>query len=81
MRSSFSLVALGHVVALAQQLPPKFSVLHLETVPPSRNETVYPAMHEIHAASSLNSAKEVETWRGDAPLAKLPPPTGPIVQL
>jgi SagB-type dehydrogenase family enzyme len=78
---AFSLVALGHVVALAQQPPSKFSVLHLETVPPSRNETVYPAMREIHAASSLNSAEEVETWRGDAPLAKLPPPTGPIVQL
>jgi SagB-type dehydrogenase family enzyme len=78
---AFSLVALGHVAALAQQLPSKLSALHLETVPLSRNETVYPAMHEIHTASSLNSAQEVEIWRVHAPLPNLPTPTGPIVQL
>jgi SagB-type dehydrogenase family enzyme len=78
---AFSLVALGHVEALAQRLPSKLSVLHLETIPLSRNETVYPAMREIHAASSLRSAEEVETWRGNAPLAKLPAPTEPIVPL
>src|SRR5712691_11226619 len=38
---AFSLVALGHVAALSQQLPFKLSALHLETVPLSRNETVY----------------------------------------
>jgi SagB-type dehydrogenase family enzyme len=78
---AFSLVALGHVAALAQQLPSKPSALHLETLPLSRNETVYPAMREIHAASSLHSADEVAIWRGHAPLAELPAPTGPIVQL
>jgi SagB-type dehydrogenase family enzyme len=78
---AFSLVALGHISDLAQQLPSKLSTLHLETIPLSRNETHYPAMREIHAASSLHSAEEVEIWRGHAPLAKLPPPTGPIVQL
>ena len=78
---AFSLVALGHVAALAQQPPSELSVLHLETVPLSRNETVYPAMREIHAASSLNSAEEVEIWRGNTPLVKLPRPTGPAVQL
>src|SRR6266566_3291768 len=78
---AYSLVALGHVEALAQRLPSKPSALHLETVPLSRNETVYPAMHEIHTASSLNSPEEVEIWRGKAPLANLPPPTGPVIQL
>src|ERR1700732_758440 len=78
---SFSLVALGHVAALGQQLPPKLSALHLETVPLSGSETVYPAMNEIHAASSLRSAKEVETWLGNAQLVKLPAPTGAIVAL
>jgi len=77
---AYSLVALGHVEALAQPLPSKPSALHLETVPLSRNETVYPAMHEIHTASSLNSPEEVEIWRGKAPLANLPPPTGPVIQ-
>jgi SagB-type dehydrogenase family enzyme len=78
---AFSLVALGHVEALAQRLPSKLSALHLETIPLSRNETVYPAMREIHAASSLRSAEQVETWRGNAPLARLSAPTGLIVPL
>ena len=77
----FSLVALGHVAALAQKLPCELSAVHWESVPLSRNETVYPAMHEIHAASSLPSAVEVETWRGHAPRANLPPTTGPMVPL
>src|SRR6266704_1184234 len=72
---AYSLVALGHVAALPQQLLSKLSVLHLETVPLSRNEIVYPAMREIHAASSLRSAEEVGTWRGNAPFAKLPAQT------
>src|SRR5258708_9608332 len=78
---AFSLVALGHLAALAQRLPSKLSALHLETVPLSRHETVYPAMHEIHSASSLRSAEEVETWRGNTPVNELPPPTKPIVPL
>src|SRR5437588_2767684 len=78
---AYSLVALGRVEALAQQPPSKLSALHLETVPLSRNETVYPAMREIHAASSLNSPEEVEIWRDHALLAKHPSPTGPILQL
>src|SRR6266699_5203623 len=78
---AFSLVALGHFAALAQQLPSELSAIDLESVPLSRNETVYPAMHEIHAASSLRSAEEVETWRGNTPVNELPPPTNPIVPL
>jgi hypothetical protein len=38
-------------------------------------------MHEIHSASSLRSAEEVETWRCNTPLNELPPPTKPIVPL
>src|SRR6266852_3853026 len=78
---AFSLVALGHVAALAQHAASELPALHLETVPLSRNETVYPAMREMHAASSLHSAEEVEIWRGRTTTTKLPPPTGPIVQL
>jgi SagB-type dehydrogenase family enzyme len=78
---AFSLVTLGHVAALPEPLASNLSALHLETVPLSRNEIMYPAMHDIHAASSLNPPEEVEIWRGKAPLADLPPPTGPIVQL
>src|SRR6266446_9904285 len=78
---AFSLVALGHFAALAQQLPSDLSAIHLESVPLSRNETIYPAMHEIHAASSLRSAEEVETWRGNTPVTDVKSPAGPIVSL
>jgi SagB-type dehydrogenase family enzyme len=82
---AFSLVALGHLVDLpqppAQQFPSGLPALHLETVPLSRNETVYPAMREMHAASSLQSAEGVASWRGETPQTKLPPPTGRIIPL
>jgi SagB-type dehydrogenase family enzyme len=82
---AFSLVALGHVAALpqqsAQQFPSGLPALHLETVPLSGNETVYPAMLEMHAASSLHSAEEVESWRARTPENKLPAPAGRIVPL
>src|SRR5580704_14637546 len=45
---AFSLVALGHFAAWAQQPPSELSAIHLESVPLARNETVYPAMREIH---------------------------------
>src|SRR6202795_1829096 len=82
---AFSLVALGHGAALpqqpAQQSPSGLPALHLETVPLSRNETVYPAMREMHAASSLSSAEEVARWRGETPQTKFPPQTGRIIRL
>jgi SagB-type dehydrogenase family enzyme len=85
---AFSLVALGRTAALpqtpAQQIPSaplSLAALHLETVPLSRNETVYPVMRDMHAASSLHSAEEVAKWRGKTPENKLPPPTGQIVPL
>jgi SagB-type dehydrogenase family enzyme len=78
---AFSMVALGHTPEATPQSTSKLSPLQLETVPVSVNEIDYPAMREIHAASSLHSAEEVAMWRGSAPLTKLPPPTGPAVPL
>jgi SagB-type dehydrogenase family enzyme len=78
---AFSLVALGYVADLPQQAPSQISALHLETVSLSRREIDYPAMREMHAASSLQSAKEVAAWRGTAPQTGLPVPTGPLVPL
>jgi SagB-type dehydrogenase family enzyme len=78
---AFSMVALGHTSDSAQQSTSEFSPLHLESVPLSRNETDYPAMREMHAASSLHSAEEVEMWRGSTPLSQLPPPTGLVLPL
>lgn len=78
---AFSLVALGHVSDSVRRSHSELPALHLETVPLSRNETDYPAMRTIHAASSLHSAEEVELWRGRTSLTKLTPPTGPIIEL
>ena len=78
---AFSMVALGHISNPPSPSPSEFSAFHLETVPPSRNEIVYPAMLEIHAASSLHSAEDVKTWRGNAAPTNLPQPTGPLVPL
>src|SRR4030088_901488 len=78
---AFSLVALGHVAALPPPAPAEISPLGLETVPLSQREGDYPLMREMHAASSLDSAAEVEAWRGHTPMIDFPPPTEPIVQL
>jgi SagB-type dehydrogenase family enzyme len=78
---TFSMVALGHASDAAQKSSSEFSSLRLKTLPLSRNETDYPAMREMHAASSFHSAEEVKIWRGGTPLTELPPPTGPSVPL
>ena len=77
----FSMVALGHVSVLPPQTAPKISPLGLETVPLSRTEVDYPLMREMHAASALDSSDEVASWRARTPIANLPPPKGPVVQI
>ncbi len=77
---AFSLVALGHEAGLPPQSAAGISPLGLETVPLSRREIDYPLMREMHAASSLDSAEEAETWRSSVPMADSPPVAGPIVQ-
>jgi len=78
---AFSVVSIGHV-AQPPPLPPKEILsLELETVPLSRQEVDYPAMREMHAASSLLSPEEVAAWRGDLPLSKPTAPLGGFVPL
>jgi len=43
-------------------------VLVLETIPLSQHEVEYPAMLEMHDASSLESVEEVVQWRGKPPI-------------
>ena len=78
---AFSLVAVGHDVALPPSSPAEISPLSLETVPLSEREVDYPLMREMHAASSLGSAEEVAAWRGHAPKTDFPPPSAPLVPL
>jgi SagB-type dehydrogenase family enzyme len=77
---ALTLVPMGRVGA-EPPAPPPIAPLHLETVPPSRKEVDYPAMREMHAASSLVSADEVAAWRGA--LASRPPdaPRGKCIAL
>src|ERR1700674_891619 len=78
---AFSMVALGHTAEMTPQSHVELSPLRLESVPASRNEIDYPAMREMHAASSLRSVEEVAIWRRHTPLSEMPPPTGPIIPL
>lgn len=61
---SFCLVPLGR--STEPTLPPAKGVppLGFETVPLSRREIEYPAMLEMHEASSLATEEEVRQWRG-----------------
>jgi len=60
-----SLVALGHTVAESARPAPAVEPLALEIEPLSKREVDYPAMREMHQASSLASADEVIAWRGE----------------
>ena len=67
---AFSLLAVGH----SSKRPPKAPVgepLSLPLVPYSRQEVDYPAMRQMHEASSLLSKEEVTAWR-KAKLGKKP---------
>lgn len=64
---SLCLVPVGHT---AESLPPpsEAPALRVETIPLSAREVEYPAMLEMHAASSLQSPHEVSDWRGQPPV-------------
>jgi SagB-type dehydrogenase family enzyme len=48
--------------------PREAPALGLETIPLSQHEVEYPAMLEMHDASSLESVEEVNQWRGGPPV-------------
>jgi SagB-type dehydrogenase family enzyme len=48
--------------------PREAPALGLETIPLSQHEVEYPAMLEMHDASSLESVEEVNQWRGKPPV-------------
>jgi len=62
------LVPIGHTSESPLPSPREAPVLGLETIPPSENEVAYPAMFEMHDASSLESEEEVTQWRGKQPI-------------
>jgi SagB-type dehydrogenase family enzyme len=64
-------------------LPPMREVVALgpETIPLSKREVEYPAMLEMHDASSLESNEEVAQWRGKQPVFPSSAPAAEAVRL
>ena len=64
---SLCLVPIGRT-AESSPAPEEARTLGLETIPLSQREVEYPAMLEMHDASSLESEEEVLQWRAKQPL-------------
>jgi len=78
---SLCLVPIGRTSQSSLPTPREAPVLGLETIPLSEREVEYPAMLEMHEASSLESGEEVAQWRGKQPVFASPSPVGEEVQL
>jgi SagB-type dehydrogenase family enzyme len=77
---ALTLVPIGKLAEPSPEPPRAISPLGLEIAPLSHKEVDYPAMREMHAASSLLSSEEVVDWRG-APVAKRNGSGGERIQL
>src|SRR6202795_1570269 len=60
---SLCLVPIGRTSERSLPPPTEAPALGLETIPLSQHEVEYPAMLEMHEASSLESIEEVNQWR------------------
>src|SRR5438128_4231938 len=78
---SLCLVAIGRTSESSLPAPGEAPALGLETIPLSQHEVEYPAMLEIHDASSLESLEEVNQWRGKPPVLPSSAWTGEAVRL
>jgi SagB-type dehydrogenase family enzyme len=78
---SFCLVSIGHTSEGLLPAPREVSTLGLETIPLSQGEVEYPAMLEMHDASSLESEEEVHLWRGRNLVLPSSVPGGEAVRL
>src|SRR6478672_11865415 len=65
---SLCLVPIGRTSERSLPAPREAPELGLETIPLSQHEVEYPAMLEMHDASSLESVEEVNQWRAKAPV-------------
>ncbi|MGB8473919.1 MAG: SagB/ThcOx family dehydrogenase [Candidatus Acidiferrum sp.] len=78
---SLCLVPIGHTSESSLPESVEVSPLGLETIPLSQHEVEYPAMLEMHDASSLDSVEEVNQWRGKPPVPPFPALAGEVVRL
>ena len=65
---SICLVPIGRISRSSLSAPREAPALGLETVQLSRSEVEYPAMLQMHDASSLQSEEEVRQWREKQPM-------------
>ena len=78
---ALSLVPLGCRDGDLAGEPPDSPVLILETAPLSRTEVDYPAIREMHQASSLTTEQQAAASRGNTPMPVIPEPTGRLFPL
>jgi SagB-type dehydrogenase family enzyme len=78
---SLCLVPIGCTSESSLPAPKEVPALDLETIPLSQHEVEYPAMLEMHYASSLESVEEVNQWRGKPPVLWSSPLEGKAVRL
>ncbi len=78
---SLCLVAIGRASVNSLPAPKAAPALGLETIPLSQHEIEYPAMLEMHDASSLASVEEVTQWRGKPRVVQCAPLAGKTVHL
>ena len=75
------LVSIGRTSENLVPAPREAPVLGLETIPLSQHEVEYPAMLEMHEASSLLIGEEVAQWRGEKAVLPSPAPVGEEIPL
>ena len=75
------LVPIGRASESSLPAPREAPALGLETIPLSKHEVEYPAMLEMHDASSLESAEEVGQWRDQPPVLASSASAGEAVRL
>src|SRR5271165_6904623 len=78
---SLCLVPIGHTSDSSPPAPREVPALGLETIPLSQREVEYPAMLEMHEASSLESEDDVRQWREKKSILPSSAPAGEAVRL
>jgi SagB-type dehydrogenase family enzyme len=78
---AFSLVPVGSNATLHFPSVAALQPRHMETLPLSDYEVEYPAMREMHAASSLATTEEVRAWREQVTPGDAVEPSGPTIAL
>lgn len=77
---ALSMLAVGHTASSPSPAPP-VEPLGLPLVPYSKEDVDYPAMRQMHEASSLTSKEEVVAWRESSLVMDLPAIKGKLIDL